>query len=617
MSFATDLRAGAAPAPGFAAAAQTPGKSLPSEDREAQVLWRLRWTVARTQLRQLLTDARLRTSLVVCLSLGFWLGLFVLFHQGFAFLVYYVGQPGGMAHAEPVRLIFHVFFASLNVMLIFSSGIILYGGLFSSAETRFLLTQPIRPERIVLHKFQEAVLFSSWGFLLLASPLTVAYGIVVHAPWYYFALVLPLICAFVYIPCGIGALLCLLLVYRLNRVKVALVASVAAASVVAAGWSVWRTIVSPQAELFGAEWFHATMKRFEVTEQEWLPSTWLSNSLLEAALPWPTGVASSHELPVVQSCLYLVVMASNALLLHVLTVAAGKRWLRPAFSALECRPRRRRATGVALVDRLAQSLLRPFPQQMRLLLLKDWRLLRRDPVQWSQFLIFFGLLGLYFVNIDRFRNTGNDLNYRTWVNMVSFLNLAVVGLILSTFTTRFIFPMISLEGRRFWVLGLMPIRRETIVWSKFAFAALGSWAPCALLILLSDLMLRVSIPIIAVHQFTNVLLCSGLAAMAVGLGASMPNFREPAPSKIAAGFGGTLNLVLSALYIMAIVVMTALPCHFFLLASSQRSPVSFFNPDYLRVWLIVGTGLAVLTGAAATVLPLRAGIRTFNRLEFY
>ena len=37
--------------------------------------------------------------------------------------------------------------------------------------------------------------------------------------------------------------------------------------------------------------------------------------------------------------------------------------------------------------------------------------------------------------------------------MIGFLNLAVVGLILSTFTTRFIFPMVSLEGVGFgfWV----------------------------------------------------------------------------------------------------------------------------------------------------------------------
>ena len=76
--------------------------------------------------------------------------------------------------------------------------------------------------------------------------------------------------------------------------------------------------------------------------------------------------------------------------------------------------------------------------------------------------------------------------------MIGFLNLAVVGLILSTFTTRFIFPMISLEGRRLWILGLLPIRRDSILWSKFLFAAVGSLVPCTTLVLLSDLMLQIN-----------------------------------------------------------------------------------------------------------------------------
>src|SRR5690606_2902749 len=89
------------------------------------------------------------------------------------------------------------------------------------------------------------------------------------------------------------------------------------------------------------------------------------------------------------------------------------------------------------IHRLAAVLSR----QARLLIIKDLRLFRRDPVQWSQFLIFFGLLLLYFVNVRRF---SYDMYHIGWVNMVSFLNVSVVGLLLSTFTTRFIFPMISL-----------------------------------------------------------------------------------------------------------------------------------------------------------------------------
>ena len=51
--------------------------------------------MARTQLRQLLTTARLRTVLVIGLSLFFWIGLFLLFYEGFQFIVDNVGQPGG------------------------------------------------------------------------------------------------------------------------------------------------------------------------------------------------------------------------------------------------------------------------------------------------------------------------------------------------------------------------------------------------------------------------------------------------------------------------------------------------------------------------------------------
>lgn len=613
---------------------------LPSEDHEAQLFWRLRYRIAATRLRQLFTTGRLRTILVIGLSLFFWFGLFTLFYEGFNFVVEHVGPPGASYHAQTVRFVFHLFFASLNVMLVFSSGIILYTGLYNSRETEFLLTQPVRAERLVLYKFQEAVFFSSWGFFLLASPMMIAYGIVVGAPWYYYLLILPLIVSFVYIPSGVGALCCMFIIYRLPRMRVLIVGGAALAATLIAGWSIWQTVSGPQTRLFGAQWFQETLLRFRFTQQEWLPSSWLTGGLLEAARQGPG--ADSHEdvfqIPFFQSCLYLALLISNAMLCHVLTVWASKRWFRPGFSSFICGQKRFRhpetnvvdraiarllnrmsfipAKLAAWTDRVGNFILTPFPSHLRLLLMKDWRLLRRDPVQWSQFLIFFGLLGLYFLNVDRFNNPQRDISYVTWVNMVSFLNLAVVGLILSTFTTRFIYPMISLEGHCFWILGLLPMRRETVLWSKFVFAALGSWVPCATLILLSDLMLQVALLIIVVHQLVCILLCLGLASIAVGLGAMMPNFRETSPSKISAGFGGTLNLVLSALYIIVIVVLTALPCHFYLIAGNAPWRESFLNPSFLRLWLWGGSFTAIVVGLSAIVLPLWWGLESFRRMEF-
>jgi ABC-2 type transport system permease protein len=480
-----------------------------------------------------------------------------------------------------------------------------------------LLSLPLRAERVVLYKFQEAVFYSSWGFFLLASPIMIAYGIVADAPWYYYLLLVPLIISFVYIPCGVGAICCLLIIHKLPQLRKIIVVGAALFVAGVAVPLVWRTVSSPQSKLFGSDWFSETLHRFRFTQNELLPSTWLTNGLLEAArLPSVGFGGEAADLPVTESVKYLAVLVFNALLLHVVTAWAAKKWFRTSYANFACRRTRRRPVRRTAADHFVSALLWPFPRPLQLLLAKDWQLLRRDPVQWSQFLIFFGLLGLYFLNVDRFNNPQSDIGYITWINMVSFLNLAVVGLILSTFTTRFIYPMISLEGHCFWILGLLPVDRDTILWSKFWFASLGSWVPCALLVLLSDMMLQVPMLVIAVHQLTCVLLCLGLASIAVGFGAMMPNFRETSPSKIAAGFGGTLNLVLSALYIMVVVVLTALPCHFYLLAGRGPWGTAFVNPQYLKLWLVVGTGAAILVGAVATIVPLRRGLRTFRRLEF-
>ncbi|MBN1853742.1 MAG: hypothetical protein JW829_13505 [Pirellulales bacterium] len=582
-------------------------------DQEARLFWWLRGQVARAQIRQTVTSARLRASLVLGLSLFFWCGLFALFYEAFQFLVMHMGQPGRSYHADTVRFIFHLFLASLNVMLILSAAIIFYGVLFRSSETRHLLTTPARPERIVLYKYQEAVFFSSWGFLLLGSPMMIAYGIVVSAPWYYYALLAPLLISFVYIPCGLGALICLLIVRFLPRLRRVAIGIVIAAVVIIGLKAVWATLAQEESSLFQRQWFNQTLERFQAVRSQCLPSTWLADSLLEAARTRRRTIGKD---PLHESLKYLGVLASNAVMVHVVLVWTGGRLLRKAYCAVMGQGNRSNRRRSATLDRVVFLLLFMFPLQIRQLLIKDLRVFRRDPVQWSQFLIFFALLILYFFNMDRFNQGKNDVSTITWVNMVSFLNLAVVGLILSTFTTRFIYPMISLEGKRYWILGLLPLSRDTILWGKFLFAAGGSWLPCSLLILLSDMLLRASVLVILVHQYTCVLLCVGLASIAVGFGAAMPNLREESPSKIAAGFGGTLNLILSAIYILVVTLLTALPAHFYSMALDSGLGAAWLAKFSLRFWMIVGLSGAAFLAAIATYFPMRSGFRVFREMEF-
>ena len=166
------------------------------------------------------------------------------------------------------------------------------------------------------------------------------------------------------------------------------------------------------------------------------------------------------------------------------------------------------------------------PRTMRLMTVKDFRLFRRDPLQWSQVLIFGGAdRGLFLQRPQlHLRPLGEGLG-----NMVSFLNLAVVGLLLSTFTTRFIYPMISLEGRRFWILGLLGVRREAVLEQVLvrdvgdrSLLRPGVLEPSCLHVVRNDP------EVVLLHQLLCVVLCFGLAGIAVGFA---PGFRTPARTR--------------------------------------------------------------------------------------
>lgn len=577
--------------------------SLPSVEEEARAFWLVRRRMVWTTVREWLYASRLR--LIIGLSLGIvlWGGMLVLFLDGFYFVRRTIQHDGTLDHLN--QAVFGMFFAALMVMLIFSGGILLYGSLFRTGDLQFLLSMPIRTGRIFLYKFQETLFLAGWAFLFLSSPLLLAYGIVMESPWYYYVLVLPMLGAFTYIPVGLGAVCALAITRWLPKHRMQVLVAGGIGVVVVAVVLAWSIVAGPKGNLLTPTWFNDILARMRFAQGRLLPSWWLSMGLLELARHhWDQGL------------LFLGVLISNALLLRQIATWFAQKHYREAYSRLYGTHSSRGRVQSSWMDHLVMRIA-PIPKRMRLLLIKDLRLFRRDPVQWSQFLVFFGLLALYIANIRRFTY---DFQYVGWANMVSFLNLAVVGLILSTFTTRFVFPMVSLEVKRMWLLGLLPIRRETVLISKFLFSAGGSLIPCAGLVLLSDLMLRTHPMVIAMHQVTCLFLCIGLSGIAVGLGAKLPELREEAPSRIAAGFGGTLTLVVSAVYILIIVMLTALPCHFILVSKESLFSGAFRNLDNvegtLRMWLFGGIAASVLLGILATCVPMWMGIREFRKMEF-
>ena len=140
------------------------------------------------------------------------------------------------------------------------------------------------------------------------------------------------------------------------------------------------------------EWFQEMFARLQFTEQRLLPSWWLSTGLLEASRA--TSLVHSGDPPWAQSLMFLALLVSNAMFFNLWAPGWPGRFIAPATADLYDEPSRRRSASTWWLDDSVIGYGAVFlPRDVRLLLVKDFRLFRRDPVQWSQFLIFFGLVG--------------------------------------------------------------------------------------------------------------------------------------------------------------------------------------------------------------------------------
>ncbi len=560
--------------------------------RAIAMLLRWRLTAARHAAGLIRRESRLKLAFIAVFGMAVWGGLFAGFLHSFNFLSAHIPELKDVL----VRQLLLLFFITLLILLSISNGIIAYASFFKSRETAFLVAAPLRFEHIFTYKLVEVLLFSSWAMLILGGPLLIAYGVESGLrPGYYLAS-LAFLGVFILLPAELGGFAAMFITLHAPQIRRRAGWGLAAVGVLVAALVGIRVFAGLSDTGAPPElWLKNILDRLRFCQNPLLPSYWVTNGLSAAAQGrWA------------DAGFFWLLTLSNALFGFVLCYAyATRRFRRCWFAAQTPLSRPRVRPRPRAYERLLAR-LPGLPRDMRLLVVKDIKSFVRDPVQWSQALLFFGLLAVYIVNL---RRLSYDIESPYWQNLISFLNLAATSLTLSTFTGRFVFPLLSLEGRRFWLLGLLPVERRAILMGKFAFSFAGSLAISAVLILLSDWMLHAGWLMTALHLVLMALICSGLSGLAVGLGAAYPNLREESPSKIVSGYGGTLTLILSMVYIGVVIGLAAAPCHLYL----ARGLIS---PRVFRVWISVAGAASLVIAAAATVLPMLAGLRAFERMEF-
>jgi ABC-2 type transport system permease protein len=550
------------------------------------------WVLLCCRARQLANsvDERLREApfqtLSVLILLGLiWYSLYLLLDT---VLRYVAGWT--LVGAVAFDRIFVHFFFVLSLMLAFSNAILAFGSLYSREEAGHLLTLPVLPRQIMFVKWLEGLLLSSWSFLLLGVPLMLATAAQQRVDWTFYPLFVGHFLGFVVIPSTLGILAAWAIAMFVPRSPITLALWIGGAALTVAVLWLWRV---SQTATEADQWIRRLLEDLSFARSPYLPSAWTAN-----------GITAAIQQRVGESLFYLGVVAGNAVFLVWLTVnLTGRTWAE-AFSRAQHGRAQPTVRHGWVTEMLCAVLFFYLPRRLYMLMLKDVRAFARDATQWTQMTIMLGLLVLYAVNLHRLPI---DVTNITMQALIAFLNLATVSLILATFTSRFVFPLLSLESQQLWLLGLLPVRRTTLLFVKFLFALTVTGVSALVVMGLAVTVLDLPPLWARLHLATTVGVCVGLCGLSVGLGACYPMLGQRNPARIAAGFGGSVNLIASMLFVAVVLCGMGL-----LTLRELRSTltVGTLSPEGWR--LICGIlGLCVAVGGTA----LLVGGRRFARLE--
>jgi len=557
-------------------------------------LWTLltpKWRSALARSREQQTDSGARVLLLGFVALFFWVAVF-----GIAYRVLrYFRSVDEIGNLMAGKVLGVILLAFLSILLL-SNIITALSTIFLAKDLDLLVAAPVGGVRFYLAKLAETVVHSSWMVALLALPIFTAYGIVYSGGILYPFVALAAFIPYLILPAVAGTALTLVLVNvfpaRRTRELLGLIATGAVVIVV-----VSLRFLRPE-QLAQPEGFRNLVDYLAVLRtptSRFLPSEWTAsmvmNWLLRVADPWPVaklwgaaGVA--------------VVLGA---LLH------GRLYSFGFSKAQEGAERKVRRPLRGPLSRL----LRSQPASRREFILKDLRLFFRDNTQWSQLILLAVLLMVYLFNIQSLPlHSGERVPFRL-VTLISFLNLGLAGFVLAAVAARFVFPGISLEGRQMWLLRSSPLDPRAMLWSKYWLGTVPLLLLALIITVFTNWLLHASGFMMFVAVGTIVLYTLAASALALSFGALYPQFGTENAAQIPTSFGG-LVYMMSSLCLLALVIMI------------EAGPVT----DYLRdqryaeqpvgitPQLVTAGAVVVLICVAATIIPLRLGLRRIEMMEW-
>ncbi|MGH7567698.1 MAG: putative ABC transporter permease subunit [Gemmatimonadales bacterium] len=558
-------------------------------------LWHVlqpKWRTALQRLREERSSGGSGKLLILtAVGLIFWSGVFLILYR---ILKYFRGVEdlGPLLAGKLLGLALLSFIS----ILILSNVVTALSSFFLAKDLDLLVSAPVDWLRLYCAKLGETLLHSSWMVALMAVPILSAYGVIYRGGPLFLPYAVLTILPLLLLPAVVGSAITLILVNvfpaRRTRDLLSIIALGAAGGVI-----LLFRLIRPE-QLARPEGFRNLLDFITVLRtptSPFLPSEWATDAIMNYLR------GSTDPFP-------LLLLWSTAAAFVTLGALLHRALFAPGFTkAQEGAERFVRGT---LWRWTVGHLLRPLPVAKREFVLKDIKLFFRDTTQWSQLILLAVLVVVYLFNIKALPLFRGEQVPFFYVTLVSFLNLGLSGFVLASIAARFIFPAVSLEGRQMWLLRSSPLDLRTLLWSKYWVGTVPLLVLALLLTGLTNLLLKVTPFMMTVSLATICALTLAIGALALGFGALYPQFETENAAQIPTSFGGLLFMMATIALLAAVIVVLARPVMAYLQSVNAGQPVR------IDVWMIGAFGLAAALCTAATVIPLRVGLKKMESFEF-
>ncbi len=499
-----------------------------------------RGRMLRNQLRSQTWKRWVEISVSLVILIGVEWGGYELFLSAFRFLE---GQ-GEIGQLILTRL-FNMGWTVIFILLIISNIITALSTIYRSAEVSYLMSTCLNYRQIFNLKLIDNTLFSSWAIILLGLPLIFSFS-TIHAlaAWQVTAIIFFILPLFLLLA-GISALILLVPLMRLSefgrlRTSFLLISAV----ILLLAW-LYRNFNQAEVVVAGdvanLRYLGRYISNLSRIPFPFIPSYWLSGiftALIESR--------STEVLLFAGSMLATTLLAWESLRILV------DKFYYPGWQILQTRTRylmtSRQSRGRLFNIRLTQ--LSPSGA----LYAKDLIQFIRNPQQWFQFVMFLLLLLIYIVNLSRINytlRTAEDF----WQQLVFILNFGFSGFILASLITRFVYPLISLEGRNRWIILSAPVSIGRILRQKFWLSAVIFFILAEVVALVSSTLLHQSGVQILISAILLLIMSLSLTSLSLGLGAVFPQYHESNPMRIVSGLVGIITILISLFYLGFMIMM--------------------------------------------------------------